>query len=136
MPKKTPPYKNYTKWTEARFYSFIRSALRSAWTKYPPKYEALKYACVGKQINPFSGKQAQMYKCAECNRIFPVKMVQVDHITPNHPLKSFDDIGEYCKTLFCSKEELQVLCNYKGIVEGLEACHKIKTRNERSARKV
>lgn len=131
MGRKTPPYRHYEKWTEARFFGFIRSALRRAWTKYPVKYQVLRDAESGVKINRFSGKRAKHYVCAECKREFPANMVHVDHINTNHPLKSFSDISPYCETLFCGASSLQVLCNYKGIVEEREACHKIKTREER-----
>lgn len=134
MGRKTKPYINYPEWTEARMFSFIRSALRGAWTRYPVKYQVLKDAECGVKVNRFSGKKAKHYKCNECKREFPAKMVQVDHIKTNHPLKSFEDIGEYCRTLFCGKDDLQVLCNYKDRIDGAEACHKIKTRDERKNR--
>ena len=120
---KTPPYKNYVLWTESRFWSFIRSALRSAWSRYPVKYEALKKACVGTLLNPRSGRMAKMYLCTDCMLIFPAKEVEVDHIKNNPPLKCYNDLPAYVESLFCSEKELQVLC---------KGCHKAKTKRERA----
>lgn len=131
MAKKTPPYIHYNKWTTARFFSFLSSALRSAWSKYPVKYEALKLAEVGKEINKLSGRPAKHYECNECKRHFVAKQVAVDHIIQVGTLRQFSDVSDVCERLFCGIDDLQVLCNYKGTIDGLEACHKIKTREER-----
>jgi len=36
MGRKTPPHPEYPEWTEARFWTFIRSAVRKAHVKWPP----------------------------------------------------------------------------------------------------
>jgi len=115
---KTPPYPNYPKWTTARFFGFLRSALRKAWTKYPPKYEALKLAKIGKKTNVKTGRLADHYRCAICGNEFVMKDVQVDHLIDAGTLKTFDDVGEFCRRLFCSVDDLQVLC---------KPCHSGKT---------
>lgn len=107
-------------WTDARFWSFLRSALRRAWTKYPNKYKALNAA---KRRKPSArGRQKYEYQCAECSKFFAGKNVSVDHIIPAGSLRSWDDIAGFCSRLFCKLEDLQVLC-YK--------CHKAKTNAER-----
>ena len=52
MGKKTNPFIHYPAWTEARFWTFVRSALRSAWNRYPVKFEVLKeaYVCIKENI--------------------------------------------------------------------------------------
>ena len=52
MRKNSTPYRHYPTWTEARFWSFIRSALRYAWNKYPVKFEVLKeaYVCTKENV--------------------------------------------------------------------------------------
>lgn len=131
MGRKTPPFKHYNSWTTARFFSFISSALRSAWMRYPVKYEVLNDACVGVKINKQSGRPAKHYECALCGRTFTAKSVQVDHVVPVGSLRSFDDIQGVCERLFCGKDDLQLICSYKGKLDGIEACHKIKTRKEK-----
>ena len=119
MAKKTPPFEHWPDWTTARFFSFIRSALRAAFNRYPPKYEAIKQA---KRDKKDGGRQKYEYLCAECNGLFPQKEIQVDHITPAGTLKCFEDLPEFCKKLFCGVDGLQILC---------KTCHSIKTKEER-----
>ena len=38
--KRTPPFSEYPEWSEAKFWGFIRSALRSKMSRWPPKIEA------------------------------------------------------------------------------------------------
>lgn len=118
MGKKTPPFKNYPKWTTARFFTFLRSAFRTAWNKYPPKYEALKQAEVGQMTNKKTGRPAKHYECSQCHKYFPAKEVQVDHLIDAGTLTKFEDVQGFVERLFCSVDELQVLC---------KPCHKNKT---------
>ena len=124
MPRKTPPFPNYPKWTTSKFWSFIRSALRAAWSRYPVKYEVLNRACVGRKLNPKSGREAKMYRCNVCGKEFVAKDVSVDHITPVGELRCYEDLPTFVKNLFCSESELQVLCNAQ--------CHAKKTLEERA----
>ena len=95
--------------------------------RWPPKYEALKLAGVGKKENKRSGRQAEHYECASCNNHFIAKDVQVDHIEPVvDPKEGFVGWEVYFDRLFCEAENLQVLCT---------PCHKVKTAEERKARK-
>lgn len=111
---------NVAGWTEARYWSFIRSALRRAWTKYPPKFQALN-AAKRRKLNA-KGNQKYEYKCASCGGFFAGKNVSVDHIVPAGSLRSFSDLPDFCSRLFCKLEDLQVLCF---------RCHKEKTNLER-----
>lgn len=124
MPGKT---RNNGQWTEARFASFIKSALRAASRKWPPKWEALKKACVGKKLNKATGKLIFHYKCNGCTRLFKAADVQVDHIEPVVDIdRGFRGWDEYIDRMFCETDHLQVLC---------KECHSIKTSNEKAARK-
>lgn len=118
---------NDNEWTQARFNSFIKSALRSATKRWPPKYKTLNEACVGVEINKSTNRKAKHYKCAGCEGHFPLKEVQVDHIVPIiDPKTGFVSWDETINKMFCEKEGLQVLCS---------ACHKEKTIAERATRK-
>jgi 5-methylcytosine-specific restriction endonuclease McrA len=121
MGKKTPPFVNYPAWTTSRFFTFLRSALRQAWNRYPPKYEALRRAETGRKTNPATGKLAKHYLCAECKREFVAKEVQVDHKIDAGTLKSFEDVELFVRNLFCSVEDLAVLC---------KQCHHNKTHKK------
>lgn len=110
-------------WTEGRMRSFIVSALRAAFRRFPNKYIALKNAFIGKRVNKKSGREAAHYECATCGKHFVAKDVQVDHINPVVlPSEGFTTWDNYIHRLYCSLDNLQVLC---------VGCHKKKTASER-----
>lgn len=118
--------RNSNQWTEARFRSFVTSALRAASRRWPPKFEALKKAFSGKKTNKKTGKQAMHYKCAKCMGHFVAADVQVDHIHPVvDPVRGFLSWDIYIDRIFCEVHGLQVLC---------KPCHKVKTDKEKGAR--
>jgi 5-methylcytosine-specific restriction endonuclease McrA len=83
----------------------IISALRLCWLRSPTRYLAIKSARV----------KRGRYRCNHCNKLFALKQVQVDHIVE---IGSFADWNSYIEKLFCSIDNLQVLC---------KPCHKKKT---------
>ena len=112
-------------WTRSRYYSFIRSALRRAFTRYPVNYQARNAARRAyKGDNP---RQKYEYQCAICKGWFPQKETAVDHITPAGSLQRYEDLPGFVERLFCEKEGLQIAC---------KACHGEKTKAERLARKL
>ena len=114
-------------WTEGRFRAFITSLLRGGFRKYPPKYETLKAAYLGKQENKKTGRQANHYKCAKCKKAFPSSDVEVDHISPVVSLEDgFINWDTFIERLFGDGKNLQVLC---------KSCHKDKTTKEKASRK-
>lgn len=113
-------------WTQARFNSFVKSALRSASRRWPPKYECLNEACVGVKKNKSTGRMAKHFKCAHCKKHFPAKGVEVNHIIPVVPVTGFDSWDGIIARMFCPKEQLEVLC---------KPCHKLVSAKEREERK-
>ena len=116
MGRRVERTRNGGEWTEARFFGFIRSALRSAFQRWGPKHSAKQAAKVG----------WNQYRCASCGEIFPSKEVQVDHIEPCGELRTFDDLPGFVERMFVEKEGFQLLC---------KGCHQLKTNAERAARK-
>lgn len=106
--------------SNAAFFSFIRSALRqkSRWWK-PISVAKLAARRNYKGVNK---RQKFEYLCAHCNKWFPEKKINVDHIKPAGTLTKFEDLPQFVKNLFCEIDNLQVLC---------EKCHDIKTKNEK-----
>lgn len=107
-------------WTTARYFIFIRSALRRAWTRYPVRYQAMDAA-----KTPYKGKDKRtkwLYECASCHSLFKSTEVQVDHINPAGTLTKYSDLPGFVKRLFCEADNLQVLC---------KSCHDVKTKEER-----
>jgi len=116
MGRRVERTRNGGTWTEARYFSFIRSALRSAFQKWGPKHEAKKLAKRG----------YNQYECAHCGEIYGNKDTEVDHIEPAGSLKAYDDLPAFVERMFCEVDGFQVLC---------KACHQVKTNAERKARK-
>lgn len=98
------------------------SVLRAGSRRWPPKYQTLNEAYVGQKINSKTGREAKHYLCATCCGEFPSKDVQVDHIDPVVPASGFISWDSTIERLFCSKDNMQVLCS---------VCHKIKSKEER-----
>lgn len=118
MGKRVPRTRAGGKWTEARYWSFIRSALRRASVSYPVKHE-LKMR-VRREVK---GKQHKFeYPCNTCGKWFPDKNIDVDHIKPAGSLKSYSDLAGFVERLFCEEDNLQILC---------KPCHQEKTNQER-----
>lgn len=107
-------------WSESRYFSFIRSALRRASSKYPVKWQVLNDA-----KRPYIGNDKRSkweYECNSCKGWFKTKDVQVDHIVPAGSLKTYKDLAGFTERLFCEADNLQVLCT---------TCHDIKTQQEK-----
>lgn len=111
----------------SRYQSFIKSLLRAGSRRWPPKYEVLNEAKIGKQVNSKTGRIAEHYKCAGCGEGFPAKEVQVDHIIPIVPVTGFTNWDDLIDRLFCEKDNLQVLCL---------TCHKAKSALEKQERTI
>jgi 5-methylcytosine-specific restriction endonuclease McrA len=113
-------------WTDSRYKSFVVSALRAAFRRWPPKFNVLKKAATERRINPKSGKLAMHYTCAECRKDYPAKEVQVDHKKPVvDPKKGFVDWNTFIERLYIEARGLQVMC---------KPCHKDKSKKERAQR--
>lgn len=110
-------------WTDARKRAFIISVLRSGTRRFPPKYETLSEAYCGIRYNEKTKRNGKHYVCRTCEGEYPAKEVNVDHIKPVvDPEVGFVDWNTYVENMFCSKDNLQVLC---------KTCHNLKTQEER-----
>lgn len=118
--------------TDSAFFGKIRSALRKEWRNSQMYKDALKAA---KRPYTGGGRRKISIECAECKThyanndkiIVPaakkgitktVKAYNIDHKIDAGSLKTFADLGGFAERLFCSPDELQILCYH---------CHKIKT---------
>lgn len=115
MGRKVERTRNGGQWTEARYFGFIRSALRAAFMKWGPKHQA--------KLNAKQGYN--QYECVYCSEVFTSKEVEVDHIEPAGSLKTFADLPGFVERMFCEAEGFQVLC---------KDCHQVKTNEERKSR--
>lgn len=126
MATKKEGTRNGKEWTEARYFSFVKSGLRSASQRWPPRYTVINEAYVGQQINPKSGRWAKHYRCSSCGVAFPAKEVEVNHIIPVIPVTGFDNWDGVVSRLFCEKDGLELVC---------KPCHKAITLVENNERK-
>lgn len=98
----------------------MRSKMRSAFTRWPPKYEAMEEA--RRKYKGTNPRQKYEFQCSECHHWFVQTQVEVDHITPCGSLKSFEDLPGFVERMFCGKEGLRVVC---------KACHRAITKEAR-----
>lgn len=108
-------------WTKARYFSFIRGALRRAAQNYPVKYQVKELARRPKDKEK-PGRHRFEYNCAHCDDWFPDKEVEVDHIIGAGSLKEYADLPGFTERLFCEADNMQILC---------KPCHQTKTNKER-----
>ncbi len=125
----TTKTRNNGRWTEARYKSFIVSALRGAHSKWGVKADVKKSARVT------TGK----YECSHCGKVGQATLpplegqkrrrnnAAVDHIDPVVcPDTGFVDWNTYIERMFLEEDGYQVLC---------WECHHAKTNDERKRRK-
>jgi 5-methylcytosine-specific restriction endonuclease McrA len=102
------------------------SAIKRTFSRSPTHREALNNAKCPRKKGPRGGKR---YRCASCRKDFGAKDVQVDHIDPIVPIGTLSkDMSwdEIVSRIFCTPDNLQVLCS---------ECHKIKSKEENLLRK-
>lgn len=105
--------------TESAYFSYLRGCIRLAWVKNPVKLKLLNKR--KKQIpNPNYGKPRNTKKtvmgatCEICLKDYPMKFIQVDHITGgNYSLRSVDDIQGFFESIcIVTEDELRLVCLY------------------------
>lgn len=114
---------NDGRWTQARMREFISKALRKA--KWPPIFEVMKRAFVGKGISPVSGRPCKLYQCEQCGKQDAQSRMEVDHIEPVIGPEGFVDWNTYVVRLFVEQEKLRVLCERCHLVITLTTRYKI-----------
>lgn len=94
-------------WTKARYFSFIRSALRSATIRYPAKQKYLESASYKA---PPGGRAKKLVDCEQCSISMAKSRAHIDHIIPCGSLRGFDDVERFITTMFCGVDNFRVLC--------------------------
>jgi len=114
------PYCNGT-WSRAKYFGFIRSALRQATMRFPVKQMVLV-----ENRRPYNGEDKRTkweYECLHCKHWLKRKDVEVDHIKPAGTLTCYEDLPRFVRNLYCEKDNLRILCCQ---------CHAIVTNEQRS----
>lgn len=92
-----PRPRNGGKWTEARYWSQVRSSLRRAFRFWAPLQQ-----CLMKARQPYVGpsKLAKWhFRCAGCSGLFLRKQVQVHHLVECGQLKCYADLAPFLERL-------------------------------------
>lgn len=121
--------RNGGRWSEARYHSFIKSALRSASNRYPPKYECRKASWVSRGRYKCAGynKKSHIVDASICHNNRRVSNITADHVVPVvAPDVGFTSWDTLIERLFCEASGFQMLCR---------ECHAAKTADERLIRK-
>jgi len=106
--------------TEAGYWGLVRSHLRRGFRYWKP---AMKVKQEAKRLYKGKNKRQRWeYLCAGCNKYYPDKEVQIDHIVPVGSLRCSEDLPGFLERL-TPEEGFQVLCS---------TCHQQKTNEERS----
>jgi Zn finger protein HypA/HybF involved in hydrogenase expression len=120
MAKRALRNRNGGKWTEAKYWSVVRSSLRRSFRFWYPGQLA-------KQAALIPNSKPKMYKCAMCKKAFREKEIQIDHKVPCGTLKSYEDIPVFLKRLTPEDPKaFQVLC---------KECHRKKTKSHDSRKR-
>lgn len=102
------PWKN-----SVAFFTYLRGCLRKAWSTNPIKIKLLnKKRYQIPNPNP-KGNRATVWgaDCAMCGGTFPIKNIQVDHITPAGSLQEREDIQGFVeRLLFITEDDLRLVC--------------------------
>ena len=116
-----PRPRNGGTWTEAEYWSRVRSHLRRAFKYWKP---AMDCKLAARRPNQSDNKRLKWeYQCNHCKQWFPEKEIQVDHVIECGSLKSADDLVGFLERL--TPEDVnayQVLC---------KPCHKARTQEQR-----
>ena len=117
--RKVSRTRNGGTWSEARYWSQVRSCLRRGFRFWKPIQDCLKAARIAKD-GPRGAKWA--FRCASCGGYFLRKNVQVDHIVECGSLNKPEDLAGFLERLTAeSPDAYQVLC---------KTCHNKKTHKK------
>jgi hypothetical protein len=86
----------------------------------------VKYKVLAKAKRPYVGEDKRRkfdYQCSACAQWFKGNEVEVDHIHPCGSLKEYADLEQFVETLFCSEDNLRVVC---------KTCHKQITKEQKT----
>ena len=123
-----PKPHNSGQWTVARMNQFVKSALRTASMKWPPRNQVAKAAWVSRGVYLCAGYTCDVGEadCHEVRRtIGGVNNIYVDHIDPVMPATGFTTWDDAIRRMFPEAEGFQLLC---------KECHSRKTKDERDVR--
>lgn len=105
---KPPKTRNGGRWSEARFWGFIRSLLRQGSTRWQPIADTMR-----RDRRDYHGpnkRQKFEHQCELCGGWFAAKEIEIDHIEPCGTLKTFADLPQFVERLFCEADKMRKTC--------------------------
>jgi hypothetical protein len=78
-----------------------------------------------KKSDQIIGKKMRGHECNECKKLYPKKLMKVDHINPIVPVTGFEGYDSWIKRAFVEIESFQALCLF---------CHQVKSNEENAQR--
>lgn len=96
-------------WTEAAFWSFLRSGLRQLSRRWPPIVRGVWLESRRAYHGP-NKRQKWEHQCAVCDVWAIRKVMQADHIRPCGRLHSWDDLPGFVQRMLCETDGLRILC--------------------------
>jgi len=112
--------------SKSQFFSWLRGGIRrSLWNNSQIKLDFIKRNRIRiPNPNP-KGKVAEVWgaKCGICSGLFPLKDIQVDHVSGNHSLKEIEDITPFILAISCPPRD--------GLMTVCKSCHAIKSKQEK-----
>jgi len=120
--KTVPRPRNGGKWTEAEFWSRIRSALRQASRYWLPAQKAVQ-----RHSRPYTGhlkRRRTEVQCQMCHEWVPPSRIDKDHVVPVGSLRCAEDLPGFVERLFAEDAgAYRPLC---------KDCHKKLNKEQRS----
>lgn len=124
MKPRVPKTRNFGNWTEARYWTFIRTTLRRAFRYWKPAQAAL----IAVRIPYNVGRIKWAYLCADCGKAFRREGVEIDHVEPCGQLRSLEDVAGFILRMTPEDPAAYRIRCLK--------CHQIKTEAEKEARRI
>lgn len=108
--------------TEAKFVSWLQSAIRSVWSKHPSKLSLIQSRRIALKVGD-SKKPIFHIQCYHCKKLYKLKEIEVNHKVQVGGLLKLGDLHRFVDNLLLVQpEDLELLC---------KDCHSIITYMER-----
>ena len=124
---RVPRTRNGGTWTEAEYWTRVRSALRKAFADWKPAKDAIRAATRPNTRRETHPRRQIEAVCESCHEPFWLEEVQADHVVPCGSLRSADDLAGFLARLTPENvDAFQCVC---------KACHNEKTQLEAAERR-
>lgn len=104
--------------------NLLKGAIRRTFSRSELRRKALDSATVKDYQDPSRKRVTRWGRCAECSKLEPLYLMEIDHKEPVVPLGSrLEDMSwdQVIDNVWCDESKLQALC---------KPCHKAKTKAE------